>query len=61
MVYKRPVSDADNAGRQTIMKQSKALWSEPKLEALDVDLSSVAAGNNYYVDGSSTNNLSRNS
>ena len=61
MVYKRPVTDADNAGRQTIMKQSKALWREPKLEALDVDLSSVATGNNYYVDGSSTNNLSRNS
>tara|TARA_B100000378_G_scaffold278362_1_gene281320 strand:+ start:29626 stop:29757 length:132 start_codon:yes stop_codon:yes gene_type:complete len=43
------------------MKQSKALWSEPKLEALDVDLSSVASGNNYYVDGSGKNNLSRNS
>lgn len=43
------------------MKQSKALWSEPKLEVLDVDLSSVASGNNYYVDGSANNNLSRNS
>ena len=43
------------------MEQSKATWNEPKLEALDVDLSSVAEGSDYYMDGSSTNNLSRNS
>ncbi|WP_269769225.1 hypothetical protein [Croceicoccus marinus] len=43
------------------MEQSKATWTEPKLEALDVDLSSVATGNNYYMDGSNTNNLARNS
>ncbi len=43
------------------MKQPKATWTEPKLEALDVDLSSVATGNNYYMDGSGTNNLARKS
>ncbi len=43
------------------MEQSKAIWTEPKLEQLDVDLSSVASGNNYYMDSSANNNLSRNS
>ena len=43
------------------MEQSKATWTEPKLEALDVDLSSVATGNDYYMDGSSTSNLARSS
>ncbi|GGD66294.1 hypothetical protein [Croceicoccus mobilis] len=39
----------------------KNAWTEPKLEQLDVDLSSVASGNNYFDDGSVSNNLSRKS
>lgn len=43
------------------MNSKKATWSEPKLQKLDIDLSSVAEGNNYYVDSSSNNDLSRKS
>lgn len=46
------------------MEQSKTTWTEPKLEPLDVDLSSVASGSNYFNDGSAGNGnagLSRNS
>ncbi len=39
----------------------KNAWTEPKLEQIDVDLSSVASGNNYFDDGAHSNNLSRKS
>lgn len=39
----------------------KATWVEPTLEALNLDLDAIATGNNFNIDGSSTNNLSRKS
>lgn len=43
------------------MEKSKNVWTEPKLEPLDVDLSAVETGNNTFIDGSNSNNLSKNS
>lgn len=39
----------------------KTLWTEPKLETLDVDLASVASGNNYFADASTNLKLARKS
>lgn len=45
----------------TIHTARKNAWTEPKLEQLDVDLTSVASGNNYFDDNALSNNLSRKS
>lgn len=40
---------------------AKTPWTEPKLELLDVDLTSVASGNNYFADAANNQQLARKS
>lgn len=42
-------------------KGCRRVWSDPVLEKLAIDLSTVRTGNNYFIDGSKNNNLARKS